>query len=869
MKKLLLVLFLFISFLGFGQSVTAPDPKSFVVSTTGQDASGFTLSGFSATSTLLASISLVNPPSGTTFYLGTTTGLSAASGFTLSGNKTRLVVTGTMASINTALGNLKVNTGAVIGDINISVAATVNPVGYYYNGVNGHFYRPISTGAFYTVARAAALATTFKGQTGYLVTITSADEDAFIYNNVPQSNIWFALTDEESEARWTIDAGPEKGTLIKINNGQTNGNIPGQYNNWAGGEPNNSGNEDYAVTKWGGGTQWNDLPNNFSCAYVIEYGTWTNPDDATFTEFYSNSVTHSNGETIKTLFGFKFNSSIDKTKFLAQVFKRTDSNSNWTASDGYKPLSGLGKVYLSNQIDTAKVYTTGIPLSAGTSDMQQFNESDIGKIYRITITGTVGGAIWGTDIYTSDSYIPCAAVHAGFIANGETKEVYIKVVQGLNEYIGSTRNGVSTSGYGGWGLSYQFVSAPMSYKATISPGGVEWSYTNPNASWLNGNSRLLIDMRQVGNIDPTKISNVKILDAYDGPVTYTSHDNNGWAIYTVPSPLIKITNGTSAYNQYIRNVNGWNTDYAFQCGIGLTQQGAFKQHRMELQEYNSTELKTLYNSIVTVSDVYLAFKELANGGIFGNQSGNEFTYGIQYKNADVDDNGVFNEADCFKLLQNLTGVQDLVSSYTLDNTIRLIPDSIYNKIGKSTWQSFQNFAGKTYNFSLLDNVITYNYDLAVSWKGDVNLSHSATPPSNNITTMSVRTSMSTPISNDINASIMTEVIGDSVYAYITFDPLQQNVVGTQFQLNYDNSLLKFNNVTFKTKGSPMNFGNDKGSYINLGSLVSDGTTSLDKTTEYKISFTAKSKLDNIFGLISIGTTDAVNKDGKSLKIKIN
>jgi hypothetical protein len=869
MKKLLLVLFLLISFLGFGQSVTAPDPKSFTVNTGGQDASGFTLSGFSATSTLLASISLVNPPSGTTFYLGTTTGLIAASGFTLSGNKTRLVVMGTMSSINTALATLKINTGTIIGDINISVATTVNPVGFYYNGVNGHFYKPVTTGATYTNARASSLLTTFKGQTGYLLTLTSSSEDLFIQANVPQSNIWFAATDEVIDGTWVIDAGPEKGTVMKTSNGPTAGNRPGVYNNWANGEPNGyNHSEDYAVTKWNG-NQWNDLSNNWSNPYVIEYGTWTNPDDATFTEFYSNSVTHSNGETIKTLFGFKFNSSIDKTKFLAQVFKRTDSNSNWTASDGYKPLSGLGKVYLSNQIDTSKVYTTGIPLTAGTSDMQQFNESDIGKIYRITITGTTGGAIWGTDIYTSDSYIPCAAVHAGFIANGETKEVYIKVVQGLNEYIGSTRNGVSTSGYGGWGLSYQFVSAPMSYKATISPGGVEWSYTNPNASWLNGNSRLLIDMRQVGSIDPTKISNVKILDAYDGPVTYTSHDNNGWAIYTVPSPLIKITNGTSAYNQYIRNVNGWNTDYAFQCGIGLTQQGAFKQHRMELQEYNSTELKTLYNSIVTVSDVYLAFKELANGGIFGNQSGNEFTYGIQYKNADVDDNGVFNEADCFKLLQNLTGAQDLVSSYTLDNTIRLIPDSIYNKIGKSTWKSFQNFAGKTYNFSLLDNVITYNYDLAVSWKGDVNLSHSATPPSNNITTMSIRASMSTPISNDINASIMTEVIGDSVYAYITFDPLQQNVVGTQFQLNYDNSLLKFNNVTFKTKGSPMNFGNDKGSYINLGSLVSDGITSLDKTTEYKISFTAKSKLDNIFGLISIGTTDAVNKDGKSLKIKIN
>jgi hypothetical protein len=867
MKKLVTLLFLILIVnLGFGQAVNAPDPKSFTVNTSAQDASGFSLSGFSTTSTLLASISLVNPPSGTTFYLGTTTGLTAASGFTLSGNKNRLVVTGTMASINTALENLKVNTGAVIGDVNISVAATVNPVGYFYNGVNGHFYRPISTGATYTNARAASLLTTFKGQKGYLVTITSADEDAFIFANVPQSSIWFALTDEASEARWTIDAGPEKGTLIKINNGQTNGNIPGQYNNWAPGEPNDSGNEDYAVTKWGGGSQWNDLPNNFSCAYVIEYGTWTNPDDQTFTEFYTNSVAHSNGETIKTLFGFKFGSAIDKSKFSAQVFKRDNEYSNWTAADGYKALSGLGKVYLSNQIDTTKVYFGGIPLS-GVTNMTQFTTADIGKIYRMTITGGDGGG-WGTDIYTSDSHIPAMAVHAGVIAIGETKEVYIKLVEGKNSYAGTTRNGVTSSEWGGWDLSFQFVSAPMSYKATISPGGVEWSYTNPNASWLSGNSRLLIDMRQVGSIDPTKISNVKILDAYDGPVTYTSHDANGWAIYTVPSPLTKITDGTSAYTQYIRNVNGWNTDYAFQCGIGLTQQGAFKQHKMQLNEYDTSQLKTLYNSIVTVSDVWLAFKEVSNTGIFGNEVGKEFTYGIQYKNADVDDNGVFNEADCFKLLQNLTGVQDLVTSYTLDNTIRLIPDSIYNSIGKSTWSSFQSFAGKEYAFSLLDGTISYNYDLAVAWKGDVNLSHSATPPSNGITTMSVRTTMSTSTSTDVQSSIMTELSNGKVYAYITFDPLQQNVVGTQFQLNYDNSVLKFEGVEFKTKGSPMNYGTNKGTFVNLGSLITDGSTSLDNTTEYKITFTPTKVISNTLGLMGVGTTDAVNKDGKQLKVII-
>ena len=50
MKKILVTLFTLISFFGFGQQVNAPDPKSFLVSTADQDASGFTLNGFTARS---------------------------------------------------------------------------------------------------------------------------------------------------------------------------------------------------------------------------------------------------------------------------------------------------------------------------------------------------------------------------------------------------------------------------------------------------------------------------------------------------------------------------------------------------------------------------------------------------------------------------------------------------------------------------------------------------------------------------------------------------------------------------------------------------------------------------------------------------
>ena len=291
MRNYLTILFLLICSSLMSQSITSAPSRIFQYNTNSQDASGFVLNGFNSSDVLLTSVGLVNPPAGTTFSITTSTGLSFATGYNSWSNQGRIAFTGTMANINNALASLKINTGSNLGNVQISVSSTVNPVGYYYNPINGHFYRPISSGNTYTGARAASLLTTFKGQTGYLVTITSADEDAFIFNNVPQSQIWFALTDETSEGQWRIDAGPEKGTLIKTSNGQTTGNIAGQYNNWAPGEPNNSGNEDYAVTKWNG-SQWNDLPNNFSNPYVIEYGTWTNPQDQTFTGFYAANTTN-------------------------------------------------------------------------------------------------------------------------------------------------------------------------------------------------------------------------------------------------------------------------------------------------------------------------------------------------------------------------------------------------------------------------------------------------------------------------------------------------------------------------------------------------------------------------------------------------
>lgn len=67
-----------------------------------------------------------------------------------------------------------------------------------------------------------------------------------------------------------------------------------------------------------------------------------------------------------------------------------------------------------------------------------------------------GGSVWGTDIYTSDSSVCRAAIHAGKSSNASGGQVTILIIPGQLSYASSSRNGVTTSSYGQWGGSYSF-----------------------------------------------------------------------------------------------------------------------------------------------------------------------------------------------------------------------------------------------------------------------------------------------------------------------------------------------------------------------------------------------------------------------------
>ncbi len=278
----------------WGQMITAPAPLTIEANASNVDAGDFVVNWANTTDQILVSISL-EYQTGATFSLPVTTGLTLNTGYTSWTGITSIVFYGTRNNINTALAAMTMSMGSVKTAVKINLEVAFYDSNYKYNPNNKHFYRYVAGNITYANAKTGAATYSYMGKTGYLLTITSENENNFVNNNISGTNIWLALTDVTTEGNWIIDAGPELGTQIKTSNGQLTGNIAGQYNNWCGGEPNDANNEDYATTKWNGGTCWNDLPNSWSevQGYVVEISD-DFPAGSAYTGVYATYTVHNN-----------------------------------------------------------------------------------------------------------------------------------------------------------------------------------------------------------------------------------------------------------------------------------------------------------------------------------------------------------------------------------------------------------------------------------------------------------------------------------------------------------------------------------------------------------------------------------------------
>ncbi len=77
-------------------------------------------------------------------------------------------------------------------------------------------------------------------------------------------------------------------------------------------------------------------------------------------------------------------------------------------------------------------------------------EGQAGKTFLFKVTGAGGGTMYGSNPYTTDSRLSSAVVHSGFLKQGETGVVKVTIMGNLPNFVGGTRNGLSSSSYSGY-----------------------------------------------------------------------------------------------------------------------------------------------------------------------------------------------------------------------------------------------------------------------------------------------------------------------------------------------------------------------------------------------------------------------------------
>ena len=133
-----------------------------------------------------------------------------------------------------------------------------------------------------------------------------------------------------------------------------------------------------------------------------------------------------------------------------------------------------GGSYVAGLIDDLKIYTSALAVSdsaaafamaasvtgvaTAPSNLVSYRNK-VGQTFQFVVTGASSGSVWGTDVYSDDSAVARAAVHAGVVGVGETRTVTVTILPGQSSYAASNRNGVNSSSWGAWSGSYSFAGA--------------------------------------------------------------------------------------------------------------------------------------------------------------------------------------------------------------------------------------------------------------------------------------------------------------------------------------------------------------------------------------------------------------------------
>lgn len=282
-------------------------------------------------------------------------------------------------------------------------------------------------------------------------------------------------------------------------------------------------------------------------------------------------------------------------------------------------------------------------------------------------------------------------------------------------------------------------------------------------------------------------------------------------------------------------------------------------------EYNieiavDTTLTDWLDDVVTVTDVFLVFKEAIGAGSNPNGTTGTFSYPIQYLLGEVNNSGNVDFEDSYILLNHITNNS---TSEWFTNSTNGAKD-VYGDTDYYGVSSDEYYFGQKKTFKPTDSNKIFNIGHGLI--GDVDFSHSYTPTAGQETATIREGAAIAANAENLDLDITTELVNENVEMLVNLE--KEDLAGMQFVVKYDPNIIEFKEIIFDTGNNLTNFVTTRNQKIYFGTISIENNENIKTGKPFKIIFNSLQNITNTSGLIYFETTDAVTKEGKKIILNI-
>ena len=473
------------------------------------------------------------------------------------------------------------------------------------------------------------------------------------------------------------------------------------------------------------------------------------------------------------------------------------------------------------------------------------------------------------------------------------------------------------------GTSVQtFYTAWTSYKFTASTANSitakdlyaqylisPWGYAT-NADWNVGQLTVQRTDASINGDIATQKYTIKDLGAYTDihklDISYSIDATSAYITPITTDPgtmsLSNVTGNTSQFKVRVLFPTGYNiadhgisllTLNATKTDVDWTKPTlAFKQLDASGEATFTTEIKvgdtiglmvsppnakTWMNNVITVSDAYKAFLGIAQTDINGTKNFFQYNRERIMANVSKDDGagtGIYNETDAYYLFSHVMGIDVSTKAY--------IPSSTATSLRYGSSLLNQGWLDGTNKYITKVTTATQVVDMVFAWNGDLDFSHSSSlteiasriaagtyansikDETSTIKSFGVQSMSYTPTIETAKLGLVSTIVSGKVV--LTGTLTKEGLAGLEVILQYDNSKLTFDNISFDAGANVTNFSTNGDGRLTFGSMDQMKTGRIKIGTPYKLTFTPKETISNTAGLFYTVLADAVDGNGNKINL---